>query len=146
MGAGADLNLPVFDADQVAAADCRGAAGVPPGVSAVPVPGFRVGIDKPDLSVVPDGQGLARHVESDQCVAGLRGGVGDGAHGVVFFRGAVVLAFVGLGGFDEGEFVPVRGVAGREHVPFHGPVRPAPYSGVAEADGAAPVPAGHILQ
>ena len=66
MGAGADLNPPVFDADQVAAADGCRAAGVPPGVPSEPVLGIRVGIDKPDPSVVPDGQGFACRVESDQ--------------------------------------------------------------------------------
>jgi hypothetical protein len=54
------------------------------------VPGFRVGIDKPDPSVVPDGQGFACRVGPDLCVVGLWGGVGDDAHGAEFFRGAVV--------------------------------------------------------
>ena len=41
-----------------------------------PVPGFGGGIDKPDPSVVPDGEGFACRVGPDLKVVGLCGGFG----------------------------------------------------------------------
>ena len=91
VGPETDLYPPEFDADQVAAADGRGSSGVPPDVPSEPVLGVGVGIDQPDSSVVADGERFAIRVGPDLNFAGLWGGVGDGAHGVVvFFRGAVV--------------------------------------------------------
>ena len=58
-----DLDPPVFDAHQVAAADGRGAPGVPPGVPGEPV--HRVGGHGPDAALVPDGQGSAGRGEPD---------------------------------------------------------------------------------
>ena len=71
-----DLDAPVFDADQVAAADGGGAPGVPPGVPSEPVLGIRVGIDEPDPSVVADGEGFACRVGPDLEIVGLGGGFG----------------------------------------------------------------------
>jgi len=109
MGAGADLNLPVFDADQVAAADGCGAAGVPPGVASEPVLGVGVGIDKPDPSVVADGEGFACRVGPDRKIVGLGGGVDGGGHWGCVLSWCGRAGVFGLGGFDEGEFVPVGG-------------------------------------
>jgi hypothetical protein len=54
-GAVTDLDAPVFDADQVPGADGGPCAGVPPVAAFEPVHWF--GCDRPDLSVVADGQG-----------------------------------------------------------------------------------------
>jgi hypothetical protein len=59
----ADLDPPVFDAHQVAAADRRRAPGFPPGVPGEPV--HRIGRDGPDPALVPDGQGSAGRGEPD---------------------------------------------------------------------------------
>jgi hypothetical protein len=80
-----DLDPPEFDAHQVAAADGRRAAGVPPGVSPVPVLGVGSGVDQPDLSVVADGEGFACRVGPDLKIVVACGGFGDGGHGVGSF-------------------------------------------------------------
>ena len=105
-----DLHPPVFDADQVAASDGCCAAGVPPGVASEPVLGIRVGVDEPDQFRRGERRGV--------CLPGRSGPGGRGIGWVQRERGSfggasfVVLMCGGLGGLDEGEFVPVGGVAG----------------------------------
>jgi hypothetical protein len=112
VGAETDLDPPVFDAHQVSAAHGRGTPGVPPGVSPEPVLGVGIRVDQPDPAVVADGEGFACPIGPDLKIVVSCGGFDGGGHGGAFFRGAVVRVNVGLGGFDEGEFVPVGGVAG----------------------------------